>query len=228
MAFEYDPKTSLQHYPIPMGGYGKNLYGDNLYRIVLTASRRHLVGGSWAGEGCGYHWVPRYRHVKAAWILERWHSAYEFTRMTRAQWDATMVDPLSGWLLLGPYPSRGDYELSWEFDAGVDSDNLATIIGAIERGRERSFEDVRGFHKAEYEQEEKDTRRLAREEIRDAVSAWGNAPMSAGRHGRGTKTAPIQYSAEELGLRRPRGTRRPIGPVARGIAQRSVLMAGGV
>jgi hypothetical protein len=229
MSFEYDPKISLQHYPLPMARFGLNPFGENLYRIVLASSRRHLVGGSWRGSGCGYHWVPKYRTVKAAWILERWRSAWDFTRMTRTQWDCNMVDPISGWLLLGPYPSRGEYDLAWEFDKGVDADNIDQVIAAAEKAHnERTFEDVRQAHKAEYEQEERDVRRESRAEIRDCVTAFGNAPMSARGHGRGSKTAPILRSAEQLGLRRPRASRTPLGVDVKGIAARQTLMAGRV
>ena len=200
MSLEYDPVTSLRHWPTPMSRFGKNVYGENLYRIVFTQSRRHLVGGLWPDGKTAYHWVPKYRKVASAWILERWYSPFEFTKMSKTSWDSTMVDPVSGWLLLGPYPSRGEYDLVWEFDAGVDSDNLEKIVGSIERGRGRSFEDIRAFHKAEYEQEEKDTRNACRDEIRDAVTAFGNSPFASARCARGLKTAPMLRTAEELGL----------------------------
>jgi len=234
MSLEYDPVTSLRHWPTPLGKYGKTPFGDNLYRIVFTQSRRHLVGGLWLGGETAYHWVPKYRTVKASWVLERWYTAQEFTRMTRQQWDSTMVEPVSGWLLLGPYPSRGEYDLVWEFDAGVDADNLDKIIGAIERGRYRSFEDIRQFHKDEYEQEEKDTRRACQDEIRDAVTAFGNSPFAARGGSRGSKTAPLLRTAQELGLPIPRAAYRKPGRIGarrtadvRDIQVSNSLMAGG-
>ena len=208
MSFEYDPATDLRHWPTPMKRFGVNPYGENLYRIVLTTSRRHLVGGCWPDGEVAYHWVQKYRMVKAAWILERWNSPLEFTRMSKTQWDTTMIDPVSGWLLLGPYPARGEYDLAWEFDQGVAADSLDNIIGALERGRSRSFQDCRDTVAAEYAQEDKDQRRESGAEIRDCLRAFGNAPISAGRFGRGTKTAPELRSAEELGLPVPQ-QRRP-------------------
>jgi hypothetical protein len=207
MELEYDPVTSLQHYPLPLSRFGKNPFGDNLYRIVLTSSRRHLVGGQWAGEGNAYHWVPTYRRVeerfrpaRPIWVLEGW----EPERMTQREWDRTMIDPVSGWLLLGPYPAKGIYELKWEFDKGVQQDNVEKIIGAIEAGRRRSFEDVRGANQAEYQAEEKQMRNDCYDEIKDAPRAFGCRPIASSRMGRGTKTAPILKSAEELGLPVPR------------------------
>ena len=204
---EYDPVKSLQHWPTtPMGKYGKNPYGENLYRIVLADSRRHLVGGCYSGEGNAYHYRPKYRNCNG-WVLERWRSALEATQMTRLQWDTQMVDPASGWLLLGPYPARGEYEKVWEFDHGVDSDNLDKIIATVEHNRnDLSFEDVRRMHKAEYAAEEKAHRTAAYEEIRDCMTAWGGSPLAGAHVRRGTKTTPELRTAEELGLPLPKGS----------------------
>lgn len=199
MKAEYDPVTDLKHWPIPMAKYGKTPYGGNLYRIVLASSRRHLVGGCWPDGEIAYHWVPKYRKIESPWILERWSMPVE----TRRQWDSR-VDPVSGWLINGPYPDRGDYDLAWEFSYGVDADNLDTIVGAIERGRQRSFEDIRQAHKAEYAAEEKETRSNTYDEIRDAYTAYGSRPFAGGHVSRGTKTITPQKTAEELGLPIPR------------------------
>lgn len=228
---EYDPKTNLQHYPLPMGKYGKNPYGENLYRIVLASTRLHLVGGLWNGENQpAYHWTPRYPQVVAAWILERWYTAWEYTRMTQRKWDLTMVDPNTGWLINGPYPSRGEYDLAWEFDAGPANDSIDKIIAAIEAGRRRSFQDVRDAHAAEYDYEREATRKQGEDQIRDAVSAFGASPMSARGYGRGTKTAPVLKTAEELGLPTPSrrgGRKRTPNAEVRGIQTYSTLMTVG-
>ena len=234
MSLQYDPKSDLRHWPTPMAKYGQNPYGENLYRIVLRDSRRHLVGGTWPDGSTGYEWVPKYRKVSSPWVLERWYTSWEFTKMSRSMWDLTMKDPQSGWLLLGPYPDRGEYDLVWEFDHGVDSDNLDQIIAACERARSRSFEDVRAAHKAEYEQEERDQKREAQAEIRDAMMAFGTRPMVSSRLARGFKTAPLMRSAEELGLRTPRPMTQSKRPISnrktfdlREMPARNTLMAGG-
>lgn len=228
---DYDPKTSLRHYPTPMGRFGQNEFGENLYRIVFTESRRHLVGGAWqtkcsscAGCGCpvchgkgateaerGYKWRPKYAAVKTPWILERWYDAFSYTKMTRTKWDAEMVDPISGWLLFGPYPSRGEYDLIWEFDQGAGEDNLENIIAASEFGRSRSFGEVREFHAKEYATEEKDTSRNRFDSIRDSMTAFGGAAISAGRFGRGTKTNREILTANQLGLPVAAGKYRDVG-----------------
>lgn len=206
---EYDPITDLAHHPTPnLKRFGVNPFGESLYRIVFKDSRRHLVGKYWPDNGeTGYRWVPKYPGVKTAWMLERWNSAWEFTRMSQSEWDRTMTCPISGFLLLGPYPSRGEYELAWEFDLGVAQDSLENVIGAVERGRDRTFQQIRQGHAAEYQYEEKDSRVQAEVEVRDACTYKGNAALSYGRHGRGTKTAPELRSAEELGLPIPKANR---------------------
>jgi hypothetical protein len=220
MELEYDPVLNLRHYPMPMARFGTSPFGENLYRIVFTASRRHLVGRQWSDGHIGYHWRPKYRAVKAAWILERWSPE----KLSKREWDRTMVDPFSGLLLFGPYPARGDYELAWEFDHGVEADSLDNLIAAVERGRSRSFEDLRTFHKAEYETEERDFKREAEAEVRDAVTAFGNAPVSSSRLMRGSKTAPeMRFSARDLGMR---GVRGPAQRKLRGMEMKSAMFAG--
>lgn len=222
MPLEYDPVTSLQHYPEAMARFGKNPHGENLYRIVLTASVRHLVGGQWPDGERGYHWVPRYRQLTAPWILEAW----SMPRMSRREWES-YVDPITGWPLLGPYPLRGEYNLAFKFLSAADIAGLDQIIGAIERGRQRSFSEVRQANQAEYAQEERDTKRQSEDEIRDCVSAWGNAPFSSARAMRGSKTAnPFQFSAEQLGLPVPMGNLAGIQTGVRGIETRNSLSTG--
>ncbi len=216
--FEYDPTVNLRHYPTPMRKYGLNPFNEPLYRIVFRESRRHLVGGTWRDGSTGYHWVEKYRQVSSPWILERWYTAAEFTKMTKTQWDTQMVDPLSGWLVLGPYPSRGEYDMVWEFDAGGPAnDSLTKIIGYLELGRTRSFQDIRDAHVADYEAETKAMRQNRYDDIRDGMTAFGSAPISAGRFGRGTKTTPELLTAEQCGLPTPKalpqGHGAKVGPL---------------
>ena len=228
MILEYDPAVNLRHYPLPMRKYGLNPYGEPLYRIVFKDTRYHLVGGFWWDTGeTAYHWVPKYDQVKSPWILERWYTASEFTRMSQSQWDSTMVDPISGWLTLGPYPSRGEYDLAWEFQGGLEisSSDVDRIVGAVEVGRRRSFQEVRDANSAEYEKEDRDTRASAESEIRDAVRPFGMAPISSLTGvARGSKTLPEMKTAEELGLPVPRMGGRA-SKNARGFDYRSSLSA---
>ena len=204
---QYDPAVNLRHYPVPMSKYGTNPFGENLYRIVFTESRRHLVGGMWPDGSMAYHWVPKYRQISSAWILERWR----FEPMTKFQWERDLVDPVSGWPLFGPYPARGDYDLCWEFDHGVDSDSMDNVVAFIEKRMVRSFQDTRDMISQGYEAEEKETRQNNFLDMRDTFPAFGSAPMTSGRFGRGTKTLPDAVTANELHMPRPRGAYKDVG-----------------
>ena len=227
MPAEYDPKINLQHWPTPMARFGLNPFSENLYRIVLTESRRHLVGGYWQpvrnddgswtpGETC-YHWRLKYKDVKAPWILERWR----WEMKSKREWE-TLVDPVSGWPLFGPYPARGDYELVWEFDSGVDADNLDNIIGFVNRRDSWSWQDHRDRVAAEYQKEENDIRNAGRDEIRDCMTAFGGAPISYGRFGRGTKTQQDFATAHDMNLPIPRGRPQNLN----GLEVKSSMFAG--
>lgn len=202
---EYDPAVNLVRHPTPnIRRFGVNQFSEPLFRIVWSESVRHLIGGLWPTGETGYRWVKTYKWKPGLWVLEQWRMPSESIR----EWER-MTDPVSNFPVLGPYPARGYYELAYVFDFGVDSESLDTIIGKVRRKETRSFQDDRDLLQARYDQEEKTTSTNTFETCRDAVSYKPLAALSYGRHGRGTKTAPDLKSAEELGLRVPRG-RRPV------------------
>src|SRR4249920_2040494 len=101
----YDPKSSLRFWPLEkMSRFGQNPFGENKWRIVWAPSRRSLVHGA----GMKPQWIVTHQHAGNAWILEKWLSAYEFTKCTAEVWNMSLT-------LLGPYPSRGEYELAHLF-----------------------------------------------------------------------------------------------------------------
>lgn len=192
-----DGKPTIQHYPLPMARFGTNPFGEHLYRIVLASSVARLIGGQWPDGSRGYRWSVPLSYRGKGWILETW----DWCRMSKREWEST-VCPLSGWPVRGPFPDRGEYYLSWEFEKGVENDSLDKIIGAIERGRQRSFEQLRQFHKAEYEAEERSRLSAQDAEIRNDFTAFGvkPKPISSRLVSRGTKTMPEMKTANELGL----------------------------
>lgn len=196
-----DAAPQIQHYPIPMKRFGLNPYGEPRYRVVLAPSVARLVGGQWPDGTLGYRWSVPLSYRDKNWILETW----DHCRMSQREWDS-MVEPFSGWPVNGPYPTRGEYYFSWEFKygEGVFASDLERIIGAIEKGRSRSFQQVRQAMMEEYQKEEKDWKQAASDEVRDACTAFGVAPISSSRVSRGTKTAPALRTAQELGLPLPR------------------------
>lgn len=229
MAFEYDPVKNLQLYPVPMARFGLNAWGAPLYRIVLASSRRHLVGGCWPDGEIAYHWLPTYKGMAAnCWVLERWQMPLTSKRV----WDQ-MIEPISGWLINGPYPERGEYYHAWTFDQGVEADNLDAIVGACERGRNYSFQDIADVNRREYNSEDRDTHNNNYAEIRDAFTAFGGRAFSSSRVARGIKTREQLMTAEQAGLPIPRPVARPPKPTGvrrsvdvRDIEVRNTISAG--
>ncbi|MDE2099611.1 MAG: hypothetical protein KGL39_20330 [Patescibacteria group bacterium] len=205
-----DGQPLIQHYPVSMARFGQNPFGENRYRIVLASTVTRLIGGQWPDGSVCYRWSVPLAYRGKGWILEVW----DYCRQSRREWES-ITEPVSGWPLHGPYPSRGEYYYAeWEFDKGVDADNLDNIIGAIERGRSRSFQDVRDYAMREYQQEQKDSRRERDDEIRDSFTAFGVTPKAISSLTgvfRGTKTMAELKTAEELGLPVPQG-RRIVAP----------------
>jgi len=187
---------NLNHFPV-LGGmarYGLTPYGDPLYRIVFAPSRRYLVCGEWPdGSDCA-RWVVKHKNVGNVWIMERWLPAEQYARCTREQWDLNM-------LALGPWPERGEYELCHVFDVAPPQDCcIDTLITWIEAGRRIPFSETLVYQKKLNDAERKQKSDMADAMIRNRLPAFGGAPM-VGRGGkRGSKTAKILKSAEELGL----------------------------
>ena len=190
----YDPVRNLRHYPIPMGRFGKNPYGENLYRIVFAPSRRHLVYGEWPDGSQQANWVRKYFQVGDQWIMECWLPAAEYACMPRERWDREM-------LILGPYPDRGEYELCHVFETCAPSDaSLAVLINVIKEGRRRPLAEKIAFERVDAERERKAIGDRQEAMIRNWLPAFGTSAMAGYGGGRGVKTAPILRTAEELGL----------------------------
>lgn len=177
-----------------MAKYGKNQYGENLYRIVFAPSRRSIVYGEWADGSTQASYCQTYPEVGAHWILERWLTPFQFTKCTAEQWNRTMT-------ILGPYPDRGEYEIAHVFDAvGIADSNLDKLIRWIEMGQDYSFSENRTAVQNLVEKDEKERQRIRHDMIDNRLRAFGTGPMSGYGGGRNTKTYPILRSAEELGL----------------------------
>ena len=200
----YDPAVNLFHYPLPMSRFGLNPYSENLYRIVSTASRRNLVGGRWPDGSTEYRWVLTYRHIPDPWVLERWQTC----QMTRARWDA-LVDPQSGYLLNGPYPDRGEYYHAHTFTCPIVDANLDKLISWIEEGRKRSWQDNLDACKQEYDDDTKERQGRMDAIVKNALPAYCGSPFSGGAVSRGSKTAPILLTADQVRL--PNGRPAPLG-----------------
>lgn len=195
VVLDYTPE-SLQHHPgngpSEMRRFGTNQYGEPLYRIVFAESRKHLVTGTWPDGSVGGKYRPRYRQAAGHWIMERWISADEYYKMPREKWDA-MYPCL-------PFQDRGDYDLCHVFTCSIADANLDKLIVWIEAGRKSSFQDKRDACAAEYQQETKDTDNEMFARVNNSLPAFGATAMAGHGGARGTKTARIMKTANELRL----------------------------
>jgi hypothetical protein len=141
---------------MPMAGYGKNEYGESLWRIVFTDSVRRLIGGRHADGTLGYKWLRVYigKEAKGRWVLERWRSAFELTQCTPEIYDAKFKDEW-GLFRNGPYPHRGDYEEVWVFTGSPAEVNIARIIDWSNHQQGMGFAERHRLRKEASEYQEK-------------------------------------------------------------------------
>tara|TARA_R110000868_G_scaffold148647_2_gene370717 strand:- start:3226 stop:3882 length:657 start_codon:yes stop_codon:yes gene_type:complete len=195
---DYTPTTDLKHFPglgpAAMLRYGTNPYGEALWRIVFADSRKHLVTGTWGDGSVGAKWRPRYRQASGFWVLEKWLSAAEYHKMPREKWDL-MYPSL-------PFQDRGDYDHAFTFEAcGPVHASIDKLIMWIEASKRASYQDDLDACHRDYAQEEKDTSREMMDRVGNSLPAFGSTAMVSGHgNGRGTKTARVLKTANELNL----------------------------
>jgi hypothetical protein len=182
---DYDPVTSIQKWPMPnMGRFGKNPYGEDLYRVVWAPSRRHIVYGEWRDGSVGAKWVrlPSTREMGNIWIVERWRSIKEMGVERDSDWH----------LAAGIPPSRGEYVVCYQFENGLPSDiSVEKVIGWDIAGRNAGFGEKQAACQADYEESEREQHAAKMGMIYERLPAFGTAPMVGFGGGRGTKTIPM-------------------------------------
>lgn len=129
------PSYEITFHPVDLSQHGKTPNGLPLYRVVWADSRKtHLI---YKGQR---RTIPRYfpdpeLNTGAHWILERWKSAEEFVGMSREQYDA-MVKQFP-WAPTEEFPTDGDYDFEYGFEAEVDEALLHKAIALREFRRTR-------------------------------------------------------------------------------------------
>ena len=205
---EYDPIASLQHFPVQLKQFGENPYGDPLYRVVFSPSRRYLVCGEWPdGSRCA-RWAEKY-HVGPRWVLEGWQSALEFHAAGREDWDRSKAETL------GPWPSRGEYELIHVFHETPVLGLIEKLVSMQRYGHEHySFADHQAFHRDAAIRETVMNRDIADAMLKDRLPAFGTRAISSSRLRRRSCGEDAELkSAEECGLPTTPGM-RVIAPAA--------------
>lgn len=199
-----DPAGCIQHYPMSMGRFGENPFGENRFRLVLASSRRNLIFGQWNESGAPRaKFCQTYPHIPAGlYVIEEWVDAFTFTGMTAARWNSD-----SNVNILGPYPSRGEYVMVGNCGFNPAEFNIEKLINLVHASDRYTWAEKLAACKDTAARDEAERSSLREAIIRDALPAFGHAPfsqVSTGRGGAG-KTSPVRYAAQDVGLPAPAG-----------------------
>ena len=200
------PKPSL--WPIAMGRYGivpeGGFKGDPIYRVVFAPTCRKLTFGMDPLGVVGAHNRAKHPTVGKKWILEKWISGWNATKMTPGEYERWGPrDPQSGMLVEGPYPRDGVYEHCWTFDTIAEIDGVEKIILLIQRGANRSASEIKAGNAEIDAKEEKAAAEKRFLQVRETEPLYGVRPANfagtpkAANH----KTARMPVSANTLAKR---------------------------
>jgi hypothetical protein len=186
-----------RHWPImPMAQFGTvPNRTEPLFRIVWAPSVLTLVGGEFADGFTGYRARPSYRHVGECWILEKWISAFDLTKMDEATYNATWKDPETGLIRTGPYPRNGIYFFCHKFEGTRPNINIPLLVALIKKAKlnphaanQKAILDMR-------EAEEKADFQARYDKIKDLQSVGGIRPANIGGRVKRQKSMPALQPA---------------------------------
>ena len=173
-----------QHWPMPMKQFGSipGRAADPLFRIVFAPSVKTLVGGTFPDGFTGYRVRPAYRHIGDKWILEKWISAFDHTKMDEVTYDAQFKDE-NGLCITGPYPRNGIYFHCHTFSGGQFGKpdiNIALLTALIKKAK---FNNPRDNQRAILDSQKAAERadfQSRFDKIRDLQSVGGIRPANIG------------------------------------------------
>ena len=132
----YEIPKSLETRLIAVGGL--NRFGEPNYRVVWGGTRLTWIGGEWVDTDNSTNTIRRVieeRQVQKyfpaeRFYLEKWMPPEHYG--SPEDWAQNQIETVDGLRIpnLGPYPSRGEYELSMRFQ--TRSGDFAPILGADE------------------------------------------------------------------------------------------------
>lgn len=182
-----------------MTRYGLNPYGKALWRVVWAPTVKKIVGGQFSDGYTGYRVRKAYKQIGDNWILEKWQSAWDHTKMSRQSYESKFGDA-SGLISTGPYPERGIYYLAEVLNGNPADMNFDWIIGFINKAaRNDPQENMRAYLDSMKKQDEADAQNRF-DRCKELLPAFGVRATSYRGHVKATKSAPLMKSANELGL----------------------------
>lgn len=190
------------HWPMtPMKVYGTIPGRDEpLFRIVFASSVRHLVGGEFADGFTGYRPVSTYEYIGDKWIMEKWVSAFEFTKQTEVEYKAQWEDPTTHLSLTGPYPSRGAYQWVWTFNKPEQIGASGIVAALVNKAKFNSSSANRAAIEQAQAKQKQDRFQQNFDRMKDGMRAGGIRAGNYGGHVKAQKSFPELQDARKLGL----------------------------
>lgn len=109
-------RRAPESYQRILSRYGKNLYGENLLRLIWLPSRCYIAGGWWEVEKAfGYRRVAKYALKEEKWAIEKWCSPSKYGNPKL--WEQQTLSP-EGFLQVGTFPAHGEFECAAVFSTG--------------------------------------------------------------------------------------------------------------
>lgn len=146
--------------------FGTNPYGENIYRVIWSENQLMWEYGKQ---------VKKYGNGKDRWILEKWLPPETYDKDA---WEKA-VEVVDGEYVsvLGPFPSRGQYEHCYTFEGAegqycpVEESLVELICACIERGRMVTPQEKIRAHREAQEAKEKERQRIIDDAWQDAKPA---------------------------------------------------------
>lgn len=189
-------------WPMDCKRFGLNPEGEPLYRVVFAPSVFKLVFGQFSDGYVGARPRKTYPQLGNTWILEKWISGFEDTKLTPAEYEKWGPrDPQSNMLINGPYPYKGTYNMCWDFKKDNPSPGeVEKVIGMIRKGEGKSLAQVKAENSEIDRKQEEQAAAERFMRVRETEPLYGVRPASfAGRPktvNHKSQRAPI--SANEL------------------------------
>lgn len=169
---------------------GVNVYGEPNYRVVWGWSRLAEIGGRFEvdDEGRKWSWIgqkvePKYGAALDNWHVEKWMPADSFG--SPESWERNYTTRVDGVQvhLLGPYPSRGDYESIVTLPPiSLNASACDAVAALVDRSRSLSRADRKKVITSKLDAKDRDWDREADAILDDAMPAFYGRPHAAGFH----------------------------------------------